>query len=159
MDLPVEMCEAEQEAVFHSVEDLPLIAHIPEGEFLPWVLEHADQLRSGGCQPMDLFQSFLALRGKGGYKGWVREWNGNQSGENYGGLGLGLGLGLVTNAHYHTVKLTPKDCQTDRRADSDTGRQTDRRTSSPSPLVSRPSPTRQVGISRTHGPRTPPHIV
>jgi hypothetical protein len=66
----MEMCEAEQKAVLHGIEDLSLVAHIPECEFLPWVLEHADQLRSGGCQPMDLFQSFLALRRE---RGWRRE--------------------------------------------------------------------------------------
>ena len=62
--LPVEVCEAEQEAVLHCVEDLALVAHIPECEFLPRVLEHADQLRSGGCQPVDLFETFLALMGE-----------------------------------------------------------------------------------------------
>jgi hypothetical protein len=66
----MEMCETEQKAVLHRIEDLPLIAHIPECEFLPWVLKHADQLRSGGRQPMDLFQSFLALRGE---RGWRRD--------------------------------------------------------------------------------------
>ena len=45
--LPVQMCEAEEEPIFHGIEDLALVAHIAEGKFLPRIFEHADQLGRG----------------------------------------------------------------------------------------------------------------
>ena len=43
------MCEAQQKAVLHSIEDLALVAHVTECEFLPGVLEHTDELGRGRC--------------------------------------------------------------------------------------------------------------
>ena len=53
--------EAQQEAVLHCVEDAALVAHIAEGQLLPGVLEHRDQLGGGAGQSSDLLQTFLSL--------------------------------------------------------------------------------------------------
>jgi hypothetical protein len=55
------MCEAQQEAVLYSIEDLALVAHITECELFPRVFEHADELGRGRCQPVDFLQTFLTL--------------------------------------------------------------------------------------------------
>lgn len=59
--LPVQVGEAEQEPVLDCVEDASLVAYVAEGELLPGVLEHRDQLGRGTRQPPDLLQAFLTL--------------------------------------------------------------------------------------------------
>ncbi len=38
--LPVQVGEAQQEAVLHCVEDAALVAHVAEGQLLPRIFEH-----------------------------------------------------------------------------------------------------------------------
>jgi hypothetical protein len=47
--VPMKMCEAQQEAVLHSIEDLALVTNITECEFFPGIFEHTDELGRGRC--------------------------------------------------------------------------------------------------------------
>ena len=53
--------KTEQIAVFHGVVDAALVADVSEGELLPGVAEHRDQLLGRVRQALDLLQLLFTL--------------------------------------------------------------------------------------------------